>query len=265
MLFRYPGGKSKLVKTILWHLPSGKELREPFFGGGAITFAATHFESFWINDLDRGIAAIWTEVIQNPSRFKRAIKAFKPSVAKFYKWQDDLRQGDATPLKKLAVHQMSFSGLGTMAGSPIGGRNQTGSYKIDCRWSASSLCKKVDACHEYLAGRVRYNRCTSLDFEQMLGHKDGTVIYLDPPYFEKGGQLYQNSFSDSDHARLAKAMKSCQNKWLLSYDNHTAIKKFYGWAHIKPLALKYTINGAHQDSELLIGRHLQSIEFRECG
>ena len=43
---------------------------------------------------------------------------------------------------KLAVHQMSFSGLGTRAGGPMTNRL--------CRYNVDTLCSKIYACNEIL-------------------------------------------------------------------------------------------------------------------
>ena len=44
--------------------------------------------------------------------------------------------------KKLAIHQISYSGLGTMSGGPLGGAGQKSQYKIDCRWSPDASAGK---------------------------------------------------------------------------------------------------------------------------
>jgi len=41
--------------------------------------------------------------------------------------------------KKLAIHQISYSGLGTKSGGPLGGKSQESIYKIDCRWSPKHI------------------------------------------------------------------------------------------------------------------------------
>ena len=65
--------------------------------------------------------------------------------------------------KKLAIHQTSYSGLGTKSGGPLGGAEQKSRYKIDCRWSPEYICKKVDKLHDLFAAiEVRDNCCTNI-------------------------------------------------------------------------------------------------------
>ena len=152
---RYPGGKSKLqpriaeqlFKTDYWN----REYREPFFGGGSIGLSVMQGEqhrvnSVWINDKDEGMSCLWTAIIRYPEEFKKQINAFTPSVQAFHDFKEELIASSETVptapedivrvgFKKLAVHQISYSGLGTKSGGPLGGEQQKSKYKIDCRWS----------------------------------------------------------------------------------------------------------------------------------
>lgn len=79
MLFRYPGGKTKVAKIIcdkikeMYIANNCEEFVEPFFGSGAITFQLAKDGFFtpdrsnvWLNDIDAGIASIWTAVAEFP-------------------------------------------------------------------------------------------------------------------------------------------------------------------------------------------------------
>jgi DNA adenine methylase len=47
-----------------------------------------------------------------------------------------------------------------------------------------------------------------------------TLIYLDPPYYVKGGNLYQNHYKPSDHEVIASTIQGLKNRyWLVSYDS----------------------------------------------
>src|ERR1700675_1700142 len=96
--------------------------------------------------------------------------------------------------KKLVVHQLSFSGLGTKAGGPLGGKSQESKYKIDCRWSPNYLIKKIRRFSDMFSNlNVQYDYCPALDFSVLV--QDDTrkaILYLDPPYFNKGSELYQH-------------------------------------------------------------------------
>jgi len=52
--WRYPGGKSRAIKTIAPLIPGFEQYREPFVGGGSLFIYLKQVFSkrkFWINDL----------------------------------------------------------------------------------------------------------------------------------------------------------------------------------------------------------------------
>lgn len=260
--FRYPGGKSKLRQQIIKQLVKDIDLstiqyREPFFGGGSIglTLVKEHksINNIWINDFDVGISCLWTAVIQHPKALKDRIMAFKPHVKYFNEFKLELLSLDRLPdndkrlvdigFKKLAIHQISYSGLGTKSGGPLGGVEQKSKYKIDCRWSPPYICKKLDALTaKFNTLHVHDNRCTKVDFQTMIeDDAKKALIYLDPPYYDKGNDLYQCGFAKEDHERLSVALKKTKHTWVLSYDDVPEIRKLYSWATLQELTVNYSI------------------------
>ena len=259
--FRYPGGKSKLRNLISEHLnlystKSNLEYREPFFGGGSIGLKFitdnTNWNKIWINDKDSGVACLWTSVIRYPNELKQMIMEFTPSVEAFDEYKSQLLNDNGIykqktkiveqGFKKLAIHQISYSGLGTKSGGPLGGRNQKSKYKIDCRWSPSYICKKVDKLNEqFYSLTFRDEKCTCLNFSDLISCKSDALLYLDPPYFVKGNDLYQHSFTEKDHKQLSECLKISQHPWVLSYDDCPEIRSLYDWAVVESVDVNYSI------------------------
>lgn len=262
-LIRYPGSKAKLVKAIVRQFPvemsdgglfmprTAWEYREPFFGSGAIGFEVLRNLpdrcGAWINDRDQGIYDLWRSVKDVPGQLCDEIKKFTPSAPAFYLFkkhdQDPMRKvGPVTRgFEKLALHLMSYSGLGAMAGGPLGGKNQDNSkYSADCRWSPEYRIKEIWELH-YLMKR-RNVRITGGDFSDLLKNARNAFVYCDPPYVEKGPELYKHSFNDADHARLAKAMLACDAKgWAVSYDDHPTVHALYQGRRVVPIDVRYSI------------------------
>lgn len=261
--FRYPGGKNKLKNAISSHLnlygfKEGLEYREPFFGGGSVGVQFLgdnpNFKNVWINDKDPGIACLWTSVLAFPEKLKKHIQEFQPSVESFDLFKSELLNKNNVPLKtdqivlmgfkKLAIHQISYSGLGTKSGGPLGGRSQSSKYKIDCRWSPDYICKKIDKLSDQFSKiNFRCNSCTSVDFSRLISSEKDAFIYLDPPYYNKGNELYQCGFTADDHKRLSDALKITPHPWLLSYDDCKEIRELYDWAEMDVVSVNYTITG----------------------
>ncbi|KKM78835.1 hypothetical protein LCGC14_1356020 [marine sediment metagenome] len=141
-----------------------------------------------------------------------------------------------------------------MAGGPLGGEDQESEYKIDCRWNPDKIKKDIYKYNKLFAKiNLEGNKCYNLDFEEVIDMIMGkTFLYLDPPYYEKGPELYQYNFNDTEHIRLMKVLKKIKCPWLLSYDDVEIIRELYSWAKIVEIPLKYSIGGMTIKKELLI-------------
>ena len=174
-MFRYPGGKAKAKKFITSKIKKyykvnnsyDLEYVEPFFGSGSICFSlinSIRLTNICINDSDPGIACLWATVIHFPEKLCKMVEDYIPSVNDFYTFKKELRSFDMNfrakaacnrpsekcievGFKKLVIHKISYSGLGTMAGGPIGGKEQTSDFKIDCRYNYKTIIKEIRECH----------------------------------------------------------------------------------------------------------------------
>ena len=271
MLFRYPGGKrkirDKIIRRILDYYEAegySHEFRVPFLGAGGIEFSLLSSEErvnkVWLNDYDAAIAAVWTAVMDHPQELCDKVSEFEPAIDYFYQYKEEILALDRstdnvvdTAFKKIALHQISFSGLGPVAGGPIGGKGQKSIYDVSCRWNPESIRRDIKKVHKILASRqVRGNKCDSQDFETLITETGDAFLYMDPPYYLKGPELYQYSFSVKDHKRLARLLKETDHDWLLSYDDCGEIRKMYDWAPFVKIEMNYTINTSRMKDELLI-------------
>jgi DNA adenine methylase len=270
-MFRYPGGKSKLKNRIVSIIKSYYENNdlctttryvEPFFGGGAIGRSLfSSVKKIAINDYDIGVAMFWDSIINSPESLCNLIKDFKPSVDKFHEFKDFFidknsreriidRKGYSSVeigFMKMALHQMSFSGLGVMSGGPLGGEKQDSKYKIDCRWNSYNMVVKIIKYHNLLNKNFVYKgTCCYDDFYVFLNNiierEKNIFMYLDPPYYTQGKDLYQFYFKEEDHQRLSKFLREVDQPWILSYDYSEEIRDLYSWAFLTEVDVYCTIN-----------------------
>ena len=77
---RYPGGKSRAIKTIIPLIPKFNEFREPFLGGGSVyVHLKQKFTNrkFWINDIYKNLYHFWKQAQENPDKLVKRIQFFK--------------------------------------------------------------------------------------------------------------------------------------------------------------------------------------------
>jgi DNA adenine methylase len=292
-LIRYPGSKAKIAKQImalftgavrrkldtrrpsdedgttvdtLWHDGQDIEYREPFFGAGAVGFRMLTRLSpechVWLNDIDYGLVCLWKAVKEAPDELHRMIDGFTPSVDTYeeYKASDGERGRDflLVGFRKLALHQMSYSGLGVKSGGPLGGKTQGRSeYRVDCRWNRCTLKRDVWILHDVLV-RSHQSQVTCRDFAEVFQAPGRNVfLYCDPPYYDKGPELYKHSMGPEDHKRLAKCCRETRHSWCVSYDDHEEVRRLYDGFPIRNVSAVYTVatvKGAprRKNSEIVI-------------
>ncbi len=97
------------------------------------------------------------------------------------------------------------------------------------------------------------DQCQNLNNQE----RENLLIYLDPPYYVHGSELYMNSYIHNDHQVLADKLRATTIlKWILSYDNVDEIKEIYQDFNLYTFDLKYTVQTAKTGKELLT--HSQS-------
>jgi DNA adenine methylase len=259
-IFRYPGGKSKLLNRIvplirLKDSPQNTYI-EPFVGGGSVALTvAQNWPSarLILNDRDANIYSFWKTIACGDDRDVDQLLALigrRPTV-KHFRRRRAMRP--ATCLDK-AFHSLFFNRttFGGMANSgPLGGYDQRGTGKIDSRWNPSKLTTAIKTARRLLRGRtIVLNK----DFERVIAQADDrSFLYLDPPYYQAGNELYTSRWTDNDHVRLREALREREN-WLLSYDAHPRIREIYR-ALMLPVHATYSI-AKNRRTELLLARSL---------
>lgn len=183
-----------------------------------------------INDLDLSIYAFWYEILRNADEFCRWIESVDINVENWLHYREI--QTNPTKYSLFEVAQSTFflnrtNVSGIIKGGLIGGINQTGKYKMDVRFNKTDLIdriKRIACC----SSRIVLTCQNGEDFiRSMDKQKNKTFIYLDPPYYQKGANLYMNFFNHDNHRSLAKRVQKLNNLWLVSYDNAEFVKSLY--------------------------------------
>jgi DNA adenine methylase len=111
---------------------------------------------------------------------------------------------------------------GILEAGVIGGKMQTGKWKIDARYNRAELISRIKAIGEFRSRIFVSNQEAQIFLETVTPTlPEKSLVYLDPPYVEKGPGLYLNSYEENDHRRLAGWVReNLDRPWMVSYDDH---------------------------------------------
>lgn len=246
---RYPGGKRRLVdfiKSIIDqnNLKGGTYI-EPFSGGAAIALALAidgYMERIVINDFDRSIYAFWYSILNHTDLFIDKIYDTPLSIEEWYTQraiQQNKQNVDLFDLGFSTFFLNRTNRSGVLKAGVIGGLNQAGPYKIDARYNKEQLIERIRLIAQYKDKFVLHNEDAIDLLRRYRNIARKNLIYLDPPYYVKGRELYVNFFKEADHIALSQAVQKRDNlNWIITYDNHSFIHDLY----MKARSLSYTLS-----------------------
>ena len=259
---RYPGGKGSLyprLRAIVRAngLTDGTYV-EPYAGGAGAALALLitgEVRRIVINDLDPAVYAFWQAVVSNHQEFSARIREAKLSIEEWQRQKQIYRcwgDGDQLAFGFATFYLNRTNRSGVLNGGPIGGLDQSGNYKIDARFNKDALIERVRLIGLH-KDRITVERRDGAAVIRQYGDVDRTLIYADPPYFEKAGTLYLSRFADSDHFALAaclNALPCC--RWVLTYDNVPKASELYADRRTEVFSLHYSAHRVMRATELMI-------------
>src|SRR6185312_4445396 len=252
---RYPGGKGRLGPWIASVLQTnnltGGCYVEPYSGGAGVALfllLRNHVRRIVINDADPAIYAFWHAVVQEPEALIHEIRTRAPTMDTRSFARDVLSDPEKHTLAERAfatffLNRTSRSGI--LKGGVIGGKAQNGAYKLDARYNHADLIARIQTIATQ-RHRIQVHGLDAIEFLNRYGTKfpKKTLVYLDPPYYIKGSQLYRNSYTHQDHVDVAAVARGLAHPTLITYDDVTEIRKIYKGMPSSFLSLHYSTHQA---------------------
>lgn len=260
---RYPGGKRKLFSLISRLLEYNGLLDghyvEPYAGGAGLALMLMQREFMRVihlNDFDRSIYAFWYSVMNHTDDFCKQIELVEITLEE-RKHQLDVQANKA----KADLFKLGFSTFylnrvnrsGIISGGVIGGKNQDGKWKITARFNKDELIQRIRLISTNRS-RVKLYNMDAIDFLKHITMECNkkTMLYLDPPYYVKGKELYSNFYDDLDHEKVSKYIQSMDmTNWIVSYDNVDKVRDFYHGRRFITYDLSYSAGVKHRGSEIM--------------
>lgn len=261
---RYPGGKSCLYDLASHILRLNKLERghyaEPYAGGAGLALTLLfegHVSDIHLNDYDRSIWAFWDSVLNATDALVDMIEATPVNMENWYQQReicqnsddfDNLTLGFAT----FFLNRTNRSGIIKGAGV-IGGRNQDGNYKIDCRFNRTELARRIRRIAKYNS-RIHLHRLDALEFMDVMDETlpERAFYCIDPPYFNKGRSLYSSFYNPEDHAAVSQTVLRLERPWILTYDNTPEISHLYKARRQFGFDVNYSLQVKRVGTELLV-------------
>lgn len=259
---RYPGGKSKFysyIKEILrCNNLLGETYIEPFAGGSGLALKLllnNDVKRIIINDFDPAIYAFWYSILNYTDNFCNLVNNVEVTQAEWQHQHEIYYDQNIDNLLELGfatffLNRTNVSGV--ITGGIIGGQNQQGTYKIDARFTKSTLINRIRRIAAERDRIVLLNEDAKELLQPLqLRRYYKSFINLDPPYVRKGAQLYKNAFTDVDHRELSKLISNCGRKWVVTYDVCPLVAELYGSFRSSYLDVTYSVQRSQKAQEYI--------------
>jgi len=107
------------------------------------------------------------------------------------------------------------------------------------RFNLPRLAPLLEDVHERLAGVVIEN----LDWLKFIDgyDKEGTLFYLDPPYFGNEGDYGKALFARDQFEAMAARLRQLKGRFILSINDVPEIRRLFDGCLIHPVELTYSI------------------------
>lgn len=234
---RYPGGKNKTYKYIkhLVELNNITTYIEPFAGGAAVALRLLinhDVKRVIINDYDRSIYSFWYCVVNNADKLIEKIISTEITMKEWHKQKEIQNRKESADLFDLAFSTLFLNRTnraGIIKAGVIGGKKQNGNYKMDCRFNKETIINRIQLISSY-SNQILVCNYDAVDFiNKEIKKTRKSLTFFDPPYYNKGPDLYTNFYNHDDHVELANAIhKQMKNRyWILTYDIAEQIEDLY--------------------------------------
>jgi len=249
---RYPGGKSKAIKTLSpWFPKTISEYREPFIGGGSIAIEITKSNPdipVWINDLYVPLYNFWVQLRDSGEELSERVREEKQrtldegdkdkvtasakELFNRYKAEIDTYDDFEKAVAFFIMNKCSFSGL-----------TENSTFSQSASNSNFSLVG-ADKLAQF-SKLIKDWKITNIDYSEVIkenGSSD-TFVFLDPPYDIKDFLYGKNRemHKSFDHDRFADDVYNCVHKFMITYNVNDRLKELYKNYNLKEWKLRYSM------------------------
>jgi DNA adenine methylase len=235
---RWAGGKTRLLKAILPHVPQRfQTYHEPFLGSGAVFFAVRTraLAGQQLGDLNNELINIWNVIRIEPNKFLDALGRYDGcnDEAAYYRIRSQQVEGAVERAARFFyLNQTAWNGLWRV--------NRWGVFNVP--WGDRPF-RGIDRAELLAASNALKNtKIHCEDFRSSLAHAcAGDFVYLDPPYLpvsdtSKFSGYTEKRFRHSDLVELAALTRELSARgvdWVMSNRDTPVVRELFGHGRIE--------------------------------
>ena len=234
-LIPWLGGKHRLARKIIELLPEHTCYCEVFAGGASVFWQKPRSKMEVLNDINRDIINLY-RVVQNH------LEEFIRQIQWMVKSRDEFNRQLMLPPEALTDIQRAVRFFYIIKNAFSGRYSKSPSFGIDTgkstkAFSVRSIEELLIACHE----RLDHVILECLDWRDCLSRYDreGTVFYLDPPYYGCEND-YGNTWQRDDFYELAEKLKNIKGKFILSINDLPETRQIFRAFEFLEVQTKYS-------------------------
>jgi DNA adenine methylase len=235
------GGKRRLIKHILPMFPEHLAYVEPFCGGAAMFFAKPESKVEVVNDLNGDLVNLYRVLKYHLEEFLRHFKWALISREEFL-WQQNTNPETLTDIQRASrfyyLQKLAFGAKATGQNFGVTPTRPAGLnlLRIEEDLSAAHL-RLARTCIEHLS----WDECVK------RYDREGTLFYLDPPYWNTAG--YGNDFGFEQYELMAALAASIQGKMVISVNDIPEMRQVFDGLAMKSLPINYSVGGNNRGKD----------------
>ena len=248
---KWVGGKGRLLKHIMPHVPAGfSNYHEPFVGGGAMYFAVQDrvTNRSYVTDLNEDLINAWVAVKNHAEELKEALTVYAAKDSKEFYLSVRPLQPDSLverAARFIYLNQTSWNGLWRV--------NKWGGFNVP--WGDRPFRGIGDDTLSALEVTLSRTVIRHGDFRDALARpKKGDFVYLDPPYLPISDtskfHLYtEKRFRYPDLVELSGLCAELSDRgvnWIMSNRDTPTIRELFADSDIRGLTTNRSVAAQNQ-------------------
>jgi len=241
---RYPGGKSRAMKTLGHYFPHEiTDYREPFLGGGSVALWVTQQypdANIWVNDAYGNLVDFWQALQKRPTTARTYIRHWKNQIGddpvkgrELFDWMKEhinKQESFTRGCWFYVLNKMSFSGLGESSGFSAQAQKQ------------NFTIKGIEALPKY-GELIQKWKITQTDWGELIKDDEDAFVFLDPPYEIDSGLYGKNGehHIHFNHDKFAEKLQKSKSKHLITYNADQKVMDRFPTYKQKTWDLTYTM------------------------